>query len=111
LSRLLRPPGKPDVVISAGATFESFKKIITNESVYSSEIQNETFRIVSRENPISSARLLFEELTAKTVDVKRCGGSRRGSAKDDSSEDEGEIIEDGEVIDSDCKDLKCNELQ
>jgi len=111
LSRLLRPPGRPDVVISAGTTFESFKKTITQESAYSSEIKNETFRIINREDPASSARLLFDELTAQTLDVKQSGGSRRGSAKDDSSEDEGEIIEDGEVIDSDCKDVKCNELQ
>lgn len=107
LSRLLRPPGRPDVVIAAGTTFENFKKIITQESAYSSEIQNEMFRIVNREEPVSSARLLFDELTAQTVNA----GLRRGSAKDDSSEDEGEIIEDGEVTDSDCKDVKSNELQ
>lgn len=104
LFRLLRPPGKPDVVISAGTTFDSFKKTITHESAYSSEIQNETFRIINREDPVSSVRLLFDELTAQTVDVKRYEGCRRGSTKDDSSEDEGEIIEDGELADSEHKD-------
>jgi pre-mRNA-processing factor 40 len=111
LSRLLRPPGRPDVVISAGTSFENFKKIITEESAYSSEIQNETFRIVNREDPVSSARLLFDELTAQTESSKRSGTSRRGSTNDDSSEDEGEIIEDGEVVDNDSEDVKQNELQ
>lgn len=110
LSRLLRPPGRPDVVISAGTTFESFKKTITEESAYSPEIQNEMFRIVNREDPVSSARLLFDELTAHSANSNRYGGSRRGSTKDDSSEDEGEIIEDGEVIDNDAK-AESNELQ
>lgn len=111
LSRLLRPPGRPDIMISAGTTCESFKKILAEESAYSSEIQNETFRIVNREDPVSSARLLFDELTARTGDIQRNGGSRRGSTNDDSSEDEGEIIEDGEVADNDCNDAKSNELQ
>ena len=107
LFRLLRPPGRPDIVIAAGTTFENFKKIITKESAYSSEIQNETFRIANREDPVSSARLLFDELNAQTEN----GGLRRGSAKDDSSEDEGEIIEDGEVADGESKDIKSSELQ
>jgi len=103
LLRLLRPPGKPDIAISAGITFDRFKKIITEEAAYSSEIQDETSRIIGREDPVSSARLLYDELTAQTTSVKRQGGSRRGSTKDDSSEDEGEIIEDGEITDSDQK--------
>ncbi len=95
LSRLLRPPGK----IPAGTDFEAFKKILNEESAYSSEIQDEMFRIVNRQDPVSSAKLLFDELTAHTSN----GGSRRGSTDEDSSEDEGEIIEDGEVVDNDDK--------
>eukprot|EP00535_Pseudo-nitzschia_heimii_P002093 CAMPEP_0197182504 /NCGR_PEP_ID=MMETSP1423-20130617/6431_1 /TAXON_ID=476441 /ORGANISM="Pseudo-nitzschia heimii, Strain UNC1101" /LENGTH=765 /DNA_ID=CAMNT_0042632935 /DNA_START=493 /DNA_END=2790 /DNA_ORIENTATION=+ len=103
LLRLLRSPSRPDIVISAVTTFEDFKKIIAQESAYSSDIQNEAFRIFNRREPVSTARLLFDELTVQTVDAKR-HGSRRGSTNDDSSEDEGEIIEDGEVVDGDCKD-------
>ena len=96
LSRLLRPPGQ----ISDGATFDSFKKTLAQESAYSSEIQDETLRIVNREDPVSSARLLFNELAAHPINR----GSRQGSVNEDSSEDEGEIIEDGEVVDNDDKD-------
>jgi pre-mRNA-processing factor 40 len=109
LCRLLRPTGKPDVVISTGTTYGSFKNSITNESSYSSEIQNETFRIINKDDPVSSARLLYDELVARTVDNKRNGGgtsSRRGSTRDDSSEDEGEIIEDGELKDEDGGELQ-----
>ena len=108
LCRLLRPKEKPDVVISTGATYGSFKNSITNESSYSSEIQNETFRIINKDDPVSSARLLYDELVARTVDNKRNGGgsSRRGSTRDDSSEDEGEIIEDGELKDEDGGELQ-----
>ena len=103
LLRLLRPPSRPDIVISASTTFEDFKKIIAQESAYSSDIQNEAFRIINKNEPVSTARLLFDQLTVQTVDAKRYG-SRRGSTNDDSSEDEGEIIEDGEVVDGDRKD-------
>jgi hypothetical protein len=97
------------VVISTGTTYGSFKNSITNESSYSSEIQNETFRIINKDDPVSSARLLYDELVARTVDKKRNGGgtsSRRGSTRDDSSEDEGEIIEDGELKDEDGGELQ-----
>ena len=106
LSRLLHPPDRPDIVISAGTTFESFKETVIKEAEYSPEIQNETLRIFNKEDPISSARLLFDELSAQNGSRKRPGGSRRGSTNDDSSEDEGEIIEDGEVIDSDSNNIE-----
>ena len=99
LSRLLRPPGQ----IPAGVTFEAFQQILTEESAHSPEIQNEMLRIVNREDPVSSARLLFDELTAERT---TSAGSRRGSVNDDSSEDEGEIIEDGEVVDDEETDTK-----
>mmetsp|Transcript_24319 Transcript_24319/g.67324 ORF Transcript_24319/g.67324 Transcript_24319/m.67324 type:complete len:856 (-) Transcript_24319:222-2789(-) len=101
LLRLLRPPGKPDIAISSGTTFDSFKKKLIEEAAYSSEIQDETSRIIGRADPVSSARILFDELIAQSAGAKRHGGPRRGSTNDDSSEDEGEIIEDGEITDDD----------
>lgn len=93
LCRLLRHPDEQHVLISAGTTYDDFKNVITKQASYSSEIKNETFRILNKD-PVSSARLLFDEITAQSVDNTRSTGARRGSTKDDSSEDEGEIIED-----------------
>eukprot|EP00536_Pseudo-nitzschia_multiseries_P009492 jgi/Psemu1/297279/fgenesh1_pm.265_\ len=101
LLRLLHPPGKPDIVILSGTTFDNFKKIITEEAAYSSEIQDETARIIGSADPVSSARILYGELIAQSGSAKRHGSVRRGSTNDDSSEDEGEIIEDGEITDND----------
>merc|ERR1719491_2641344 len=112
LCRLLHSPGKLEVVISAGTTYDSFKNSITNQASYSSEIQNETFRIINKDDPVSSACLLHNELTARSVDNTRSvdnktyKGSRRGSTRDDSSEDEGEIVEDRELKNDDVGELQ-----
>eukprot|EP00751_Fragilariopsis_kerguelensis_P023796 CAMPEP_0170878998 /NCGR_PEP_ID=MMETSP0734-20130129/31404_1 /TAXON_ID=186038 /ORGANISM="Fragilariopsis kerguelensis, Strain L26-C5" /LENGTH=894 /DNA_ID=CAMNT_0011261899 /DNA_START=1 /DNA_END=2685 /DNA_ORIENTATION=- len=112
LCRLLHSPGKLEVVISAGTTYDSFKNSITNQASYSSEIQNETFRIINKDDPVSSACLLHNELTARSIDNTRSvdnkpyKGSRRGSTRDDSSEDEGEIVEDRELKDDDVGELQ-----
>lgn len=97
LGRLTPPPGKSEYKVSSATSYETFKAAITNEASHSSEMQAETWRIIDREDPVSSARLFFKELIARAADANKVGASQRSSAKEDSSEDEGEIIEDGQV--------------
>ena len=56
------------------------------------------------EDPISSARVYFNELVNRVKEVAMTAmrrNNRRGSVRDDSSEDEGEIVEDGEIKEED----------
>ena len=98
LARLLDPVGKEPFVVTEDTTFDAFNTFLKNEASHSDEIQTEVFRIINREDPVSSARLFYDELVYRASEAGRYG-SRRPSTKDDSSEDEGEIIEEGEISD------------
>lgn len=58
-------------------------------------------RVINREEPVSGAKLFFDELKADSTKTSSfrppppgMNGRRIGAGNDDSSEDEGEIIED-----------------
>jgi hypothetical protein len=100
LARLLDPVGKGPFVVTEDTTFDAFKTFLKNETSHSDEIQSEVFRIINSDDPVSSARLFYDELLCRASEAGRYG-SRRPPTKDDSSEDEGEIIEEGEISDDD----------
>jgi pre-mRNA-processing factor 40 len=101
LGRLIHPPGKSEYKLSSSTSYDAFKAAITTEASYSPEIQAETWRIIDREDPVSSARLYYKELVARAADATQGGSLRRGPSKEESSEDEGEIIEHGEISEDD----------
>eukprot|EP00980_Cylindrotheca_fusiformis_P028338 scaffold22592_cov129-Cylindrotheca_fusiformis.AAC.24 len=93
LSRLL-PLG--DDKVTTGISYDEFKKLLLDEASNSKELYGDIRQIINTEEPVSSARLYYDELMAHLADQ-----SRRGAAlhrlTEDSSEDEGEIIEDGDM--------------
>ena len=106
LSRTLHPTANKDIVLKEATTYEEFTKLLLDEAAYSPELYGETRRIINREEPISSARLYYDEMILRAKEGTTAVGLRRGSSggrvpQADSSEDEGEIIEDGEVPDED----------
>jgi pre-mRNA-processing factor 40 len=101
LGRLINSPGKSEFKVTSSTSYEAFKGTITTEASYSPEVQAETWRIIDREDPVSSARLFYNELIARAADVSQLESVRKGSLKEESSEDEGEIIEPGEVSEDD----------
>jgi pre-mRNA-processing factor 40 len=102
LSRTLHPTANKEIVLKETTTYEAFTKLLLDEAAYSPELYGETRRIINREEPISSARLYYDELILRAKEGITAVVMHRGSAggrgsQADSSEDEGEIIEDGEV--------------
>jgi pre-mRNA-processing factor 40 len=98
LSRLLHPSNKKEIVVKAGTTYDEFTKLLLDEAAYSPDVYGDARRIINREEPVSSARLYYDELISRASDsnnAKRNAVRRRSTV--DSSEDEGEIIEDGEL--------------
>ena len=88
---------KSKMKLSAETQYEDFTKALLDAVAESSDSYSTARRIVNREEPVSSAKLYFDELV---LEVKEGPSrSRRGRKDDDSSEDEGEIIEDGEIED------------
>lgn len=102
LSNLVHSSAKHALSVHAETPFDEYSRALLDQAAHSPELYSETRGILNREDPISSARLYFNELVSTARDsqakpLKRSkSGSRRGSA-DSSSEDEGEIREDGEV--------------
>ncbi|KAL3912580.1 MAG: hypothetical protein SGILL_006826 [Bacillariaceae sp.] len=93
LSRLLEPPGSTPEPINQNTTYDSFQKLLLDGASYSKEIQRETSRIISREEPVSSARLLYDDLVSRVVSEHHAAATQNND-DEESSEDEGEIIED-----------------
>jgi pre-mRNA-processing factor 40 len=100
LARLVQPLSSKGVSVTIETTYEDFSKALLNEAAYSPEQYSDIRQILNHEDPISSARLYFNDLhtqVKESASTAMTRNSRRGSVKDDSSEDEGEIIEDGEI--------------
>ena len=102
LVRLAQPLSGKGVNVGNETTYDTFSKALLDAAAHSPEQYADVRRILKSENPVSSARLYFNELQVRTKEaahtaVKR--STRRGSVRDDCSEDEGEIVEDGEIID------------
>ena len=92
---------KSKMELSAETQYEDFTKALLDVVSESADSYSTVRRIINREEPVSSAKLYFDELV---LDAKDRGGAkssraRRGRKDDDSSEDEGEIVEDGEIED------------
>jgi hypothetical protein len=91
LGRLMTS-GRKEIRVKPGTSFDQFTKLLLDEAAYSPDVYGDVRRIINREQPVSSARLYYDEVMSRTAEVRK--------ANDDSSEDEGEIIEDGEVSES-----------
>ena len=94
-----------DVVINADSKFDDFKAMILKEAEYSSDAYANARRVINEEDPVSSAKLFFDEMVLKAKNNDSMIQNRRGPygrRAAESSEDEGEIVEDeeeeGEVI-------------
>jgi hypothetical protein len=108
LSRTLHPTANKEIVLKEATTYEEFTKLLLDEAAYSPELYGETRRVINRE-PISSARLYYDELILRAKEgiaavAMRPGNTGGRGSHADSSEDEGEIIEDGEVPDGEVPD-------
>jgi len=103
LSRLLQSSSnKKGTKVTAESKFDDFTKELLDHAAFSPDQYSTTRQILNHDDPVSSARIYFNELvTEAKEDMSKFSRrhSRRGSVKDDSSEDEGEIIEDGEIED------------
>ena len=88
---------KSKIKLSAETQYGDFTKALLDAVAESSDSYSTARRIVTREEPVSSAKLYFDELVLEAKEGS--SRSRRGRKDDDSSEDEGEIIEDGEIED------------
>lgn len=99
LARLIEQPDG-SITIAKETTFDDFKNLLTKEASYSDDVQDEAFRIINREDPVSSAQLLYHELISRPTDSNRYGAASQIEAA--SSEDEGEIKEeDDDEVDDD----------
>lgn len=101
LARVLDYYDRNGTAFKAGTTLEEFRDNLLKAAEHSVDMYGETRRIIQREDPVSSAQLYFEELTAAGNGSNSAQANRRRSLHYDSSEDEGEIVEEGEVVDSD----------
>lgn len=94
---------KKQLTVQAEMHYDEYTRALLDQAAHSPELYSETRGILNREDPISSARLYFNELLleareSEAASKRSKSGSRRCTA-DSSSEDEGEIREDGEVKD------------
>lgn len=95
LGRLVGPQSKKGRLLKPGTNFDEYTKVLLDEAAYSPEVYGDTRHIINRQEPISSARLFYDELMVHVNENSRRLSHRHSMAE--SSEDEGEIIEDGEV--------------
>lgn len=99
LSRLVNPTSKKGISIKLETKYDDFCKALLDESAHSAELYSDTRQILNSEEPVSSARLYFNEIVGRASESQGIASRRRSSVHEDSSEDEGEIIEDGEITD------------
>jgi len=99
LSRLVST--SKNLAVNIDSQYEIFTKALLDEAAYSPDAYSDVRRIINREEPMSSAKLYFDELvlnaknnSENTISFGRCRGVGNSH---DSSSDEGEIVEDGEV--------------
>lgn len=88
-----------DHMFQSDSKYEDFTKVLLDAAAPSPDSYRDVRRIIQEELPVSSAKLLFDEIIAveKASKIRNRSSGRR--ITDDSSEDEGEIVEDGEVTD------------
>jgi pre-mRNA-processing factor 40 len=89
LSRLIDESSTVEHVVKADTSFEDFTQTLLKQAERPSDLYSDIKRIINREEPVSTARVYWEELVSK---AQHAVGSHVD--REESSEDEGEIIED-----------------
>ena len=99
LSHLVHPENKKEIEVTVATTYDEFTKLLLDGAAYSPDVYGDARRIINREEPISSARLYYNELVARANSANNTAKRQaiRRQSMAESSEDEGGIIEDGEV--------------
>mmetsp|Transcript_27814 Transcript_27814/g.64432 ORF Transcript_27814/g.64432 Transcript_27814/m.64432 type:complete len:173 (+) Transcript_27814:3-521(+) len=99
LSRLVFPSSNKGkgIVVRRDMSYEAFSKALLDEAAYSAEVYSDTRQILNHNDPVSSARIYFNELNARARESAESFSKRHGRRSAESSEDEGEIMEDGEI--------------
>jgi len=104
LSQLVYPSSKSDEIVKAETTYDEFTQALLHRASESGtpDVYAKTKEIIHLSDPVSSARLYFNELSMRARGVAGPAVFRKGSAlrrrDSESSEDEGEIVEDGEML-------------
>ena len=75
--------------------YDNFKEALLNSAAFSPDAYSDARRVINEEDPVSSAKLYFDEMVLKAKNGGAMLPKRRGYGRraDDSSEDEGEIVE------------------
>jgi len=85
-----------DAIVRADTKYEDFKESILKAAAYSPDAYSDARRVINEEDPVSSAKLYFDEMVLRAKNDSSMLSKRRGPygrRNDDSSEDEGEIVE------------------
>lgn len=102
LSSLVHSSKSQRISVFADTTYEKFSKALLDEAAHSPDLHSDTRRILNRDDPVSSARLYFDELVERARQDQTASSARRASLRrglaEESSEDEGEIPENSEVV-------------
>lgn len=112
MSRLVHSSTNSGIEVNAKTSYEEFSKALLDKAAYSPELYSEIRRALNRDDPITSARLFYDELLGTSREAVASGSSKatRRSTVKSSSEDEGEIREDGEISDDEDTAEKKEEL-
>ncbi len=89
---------KDPITIEMDSEYDSFKEGLLKAAAFSPDAYSDARRVINDEDPVSSARLYFDEMVVKAKTGSAMLPKRRGYGRrdEDSSEDEGEIVEDEE---------------
>lgn len=104
LSRFAQPSSGIGVNVTNETSYDEFCRALLDAAAHAPDQYSDLRVVIKSENPVSSARVYFNELVNRVNEVAITAmrrNNRRGSVRDDSSEDEGEIVEDGEIRDED----------
>lgn len=91
LSRVIDETWGGEAIVKPNTSFEEFTNSLFQRLERPSDIYSDIKRIMNREEPVSTARLYWEELLSKAQHTLNRQGPQVDY--DESSEDEGEIIE------------------
>jgi len=91
--------GQTSKIFTTESTYDEFTERLLSSSAGVVMDYQESRLIINTEDPLSSAKIFFNELTKGISESPAQHHSSRALAVDDSSIDEGEIVEDGEIED------------
>jgi len=96
LTRLVNPPGRASISVRADTSLEDFTEQLLGAAEQAGGLDGDAKHIVDKSEPVSAARLYWEELITRAKHLSQ----RPGSLEEDSSEDEGEIKEEDVATDA-----------